>query len=438
MALNKTFTCNTIVDESGNAIECQYQGYHVRTGTWNTVRTSEFNQYSCNLGDGDWLTQTGEVFAGDVVILAFWVSTDATRAGIKDRLCFIAVTLNNDSTYVNDIKIRPKTLPQCGFTFTNNNPTINHAFGINPAVNDNFTYSYGGLTHYHKRTYSGELIFDSIGNLTLTYDWDEGASWETADTHTYGSIGDYTVSQSVINSYNLTKICTQPIRIRYNKPIPGLNFVFTNPIHTTEDVAVNANVQDVDSRITNIKHKLIVRDRNNNDLLQDILVNENLTLDYSYNRTIAILQKHYFTQAIYWNDGFDNKLINYNKQLTITNWCPEVSVLKIDSNNLDKIFTQTSTDLDGSIVGWNWKIYFIPPFGDGSYVEVYNLNAANGNNWEVGFTVQGSYKVQIEVTDDYGCKVTDFTIFDISETSECDFTKMSDVKFIFPKQLGNH
>lgn len=437
MALNKTFTCNIIKDENDNDIDCHYQGYHVRTGTWNDVRYSENNQYSCNLGDGDWLTQDGEVSNGDKVILAFWQKDD-TRSGVKDRLCFIVITITGDSTYINDIALKPKTAPQCGFTFTDNTPTINHEIGINPSVNDDFTYSYNDITHNHKRAYGSEIIFDSIGNLTLQYDWDDDNGWVDSSTKTYTEIGEYTVSQRVTNSYDLSKICSQKIKVKYNAPIPGLDFDYTNPIHTTEDVQVTATINDVDSRITNIKHKLLVKDRDNGDLLQDITIDENTTVDYVYSRTIEILQRHFFTQVIYWDDGYDSQILNFNRELHITNWCPDVSVIKLDNTNLDKTFSQTSTDKDGDIVQWDWKIYFIPPFSDGAYVQVHEYQASNADDWNVIFTVQGSYKVSIEVHDDYGCGMTDEIIFDISEENVCSYTKIGDIKFIFPKQLGNH
>ena len=438
MALNKTFTCNVIKDENDNDINCYYQGYHVRTGTWNDVKLSDYNQYSCNLGDGDWLTQTGEVFSGDKVILVFWNSDEDTRSGLKDRLCAISITLTEDSTYVNDIQLRPKTAPQCGFTFSDNTPTINNEISVIPSINDNFTYTYNGILHYQYREIFNELIFDSIGNITLKYDWDEGDSWVPDTSHTYTVINDYDISQRATNSYSLSKICTQSIRVKYNPPTPCLYFDYTDPIHTTEDVTVNAQIHDDDSRITSIKHKLITRDRDNNDLLQDIEIDENTDKTYSYIRTIQILQRHLFTQLIYWNDGFSSQTITYNKELHITNWCPEVAIIKEDSTAFDKIFKQTSSDLDGDIVSWDWKIYFIPPFSSGEYVEVHSYNATDANDWEVIFSVGGNYKVQIEVQDDYGCKVSDFTEFEI--TADCPETAsecISEMKFIFPKQIAN-
>lgn len=435
MALNKTFTCNTIIDENNNDINCYYQGYHVRTGTWNEVKMSEFNQYSCNLGDGDWLTQTGEVFSGDDVILVFWVSENDDRSGLKDRMCAIKLKLTNESTYINDVQLKPKSIPQCGYDFTPDNPTINNLFVVNSFATDNFIYLYNNLEHFHYRELFNTIIFDSIDVLTLRYDFDEGDGWEDNNTHSYLSIGDYSVSQRVTNAYNLSKICSSGNRVRYNKPIPGLEFEYVDPIHTTENVTINAEITDVDARIVNIKHKIITRNRTTDDIIENYIVDENTQLDYIYDKTIEILQTHHFAQEITWNDGFDDLSFTYKKNLPITNWCPEVSIIKADISDLTKVFKQNSTDLDGFITNWKWKIFFIPPFSDGSYSEVYSYHPNNGNDWEVGFTVGGNYKVQIEVTDDYGCSISDETTFIIN--AECELKDISNIKFIFPKQLGN-
>jgi len=436
LALNKTFTCNTIFDEDDNAIECYYQGYHVRTGTWNDVKYTEEQQYNCNLGDGDWLTQDGEVLNGDLVILNFWVSDEDTRSGLKDRMCSIIIEITSDNTYVNDVKLKPKTAPVCGFSFDNNEPTINNELNVYSFASDNYSYTFNEITHYHYRILENELIFDSIDKLTIKYDFDEGDGWVTDAFHTYSTVDEYTVSQRATNLYDISKICSQQLKVRYNIPIPGLSFDYINPIHTTESTLVIADITDIDSRITNIKHKIVIRDRYSNDIIEDTTIEENAILDYEYDYEIQVLQKHYFTQLIYWNDGFDDLSFTYNEELIITNWCPEVTIIKSDITDTTKIFVQNSSDRDGEVVKWLWEIYFVSPFSNGEYNKVYEYVSNNPNDWEVGFTVAGEYKVRIIVTDDYGCEQFDETKFNIN--TKCSFTDISNIKFIFPKQLGNH
>jgi hypothetical protein len=438
LALNKTFTCNSIIDESSNLINCWYQGYHVRTGKWNDVRYSDYNQYSCNLGDGDWLTQTGEVFNGDEVILVFWDSDENYRSGLKNRLCSILITIDSKSTYINDIQLKPKLGPKCGFILDYNKPTINNPIeAIDKSTDDTF-YEYNNITHYQIREYSSELIFDSVGIENIKYDWDEGSGWGEDSIYYYASINDYNISQQVTNYYSLSAICTQPLRVKYNSPIPGLIFDYIDPIHTTEEVSVEAIIEDIDSRIYNIDHKVIIRNRDTLDLLEDNLISNSTWLSYKYDYTINILQKHFFTQVLYWNDGWDDLTIYYNNELPITNWCPDVTIIKEDQSTNTKKFIQTSTDKDGDVVKWLWKIYFIPPFSSGEYVEVYREEAQTSDDFTVGFTVGGSYKVEITVQDDYGCYSSDEIIFDIlGECPESVSACISNIKFIFPKQLGH-
>jgi len=437
MALNKTFTCNTIVDENLNDINCWYQGFHVRTKKWNTPRYSEYNQYSCNLGDGDWLTQTGEVFTGDEIILVFWVSAEGERSGIKTRMSSVIVTLTNDSTYITNPQLKPKTIPFCGFSFNDNTPTINNELIAYDFSSDDTEYIYNNVVQYHYKLLRSELIFDSVAIDEIKYDWDEGQGFELINKHTYINIGDYFISQRTTNKYGLSRICSQSIRVKYNAPIPGLRFSYKTPIHTTEDAIIDAVITDEDGRITNINHKIIVREYND-EIISDTIINSNNILNYNYSYTIEVLKKHFFSQLIYWNDGYDDLIINYYKELLITNWCPEVAIIKEDVSPMDKTFIQTSTDKDGTINKYTWIIYFTPPFSTGDYVEVYRENKIDGSPLQIGFTVGGNYKVELIVIDDFNCGVSDSTEFIISAACPEYISRTpSKIKFIFPKQLGN-
>ena len=128
MAINIAFTCDTIVDENAADINCYYQAYHARSGTWNNVRFSEYNQYSFNLGDGDFLTQDGDARDGDLIVLVFWVSDSDSRSGLKDRFCIFNYVLDGTSTIILNPELRPKTTPSCGFGFSDNTPSINIEF----------------------------------------------------------------------------------------------------------------------------------------------------------------------------------------------------------------------------------------------------------------------------------------------------------------------
>ena len=77
MALNVTFDGYSYFgDNSISNSNVSYQAYFYKvnsgssTSAWNTVRTVESTGYwNVNLGDGDWLGQTGVASSGDIVIL---------------------------------------------------------------------------------------------------------------------------------------------------------------------------------------------------------------------------------------------------------------------------------------------------------------------------------------------------------------------------------
>jgi hypothetical protein len=55
------------------------------TQKWNNVRTTESNgYYALNLGDGDFLSQTGVINYGDKVLIVFWTGSDNRLAFCVD------------------------------------------------------------------------------------------------------------------------------------------------------------------------------------------------------------------------------------------------------------------------------------------------------------------------------------------------------------------
>jgi hypothetical protein len=444
MALNITFTCNSIYDENNNKINCYYQAYHPRTNKWNNVRLSEYSQYSFNAGDGDFLTQSGELKQGDWVYICFW-ENDETRSGLKNRFSYFKLIHDGiTNTYIIDPQLIPKTLPNCGWSLTNNDLRVNQTVYVIDTSSDSFSWSFNNHTFYHKRTEGEELIFDSVGIQNVKYNWDYNDNPDnflTANNNSYSNIGDYVIKQKVTNYYGVSRICSKNIRVKYNTPRGGINFNYTSPIHTTESVSVNADILDKDFTITNIEHRLIIKNRNSNEQISDTLFEENTNLGFIYSDIIDVFQKHYYKQVIHWNDGYENNILNYNKELPITNWEPTVSLSKSDISDSEKAFVQVSNDIDGKVVNWSWKIYFIAPFSSGEYSEVYSYNTDSGEDWLVTFTVSGEYKVKLTVIDDYGDSASDELEFVINSSERCpeinNEIDINKIKFIFPKQMIN-
>ena len=161
-----------------------------------------------------------------------------------------------------------------------------------------------------------------------------------------------------------------------------------------------------------------------------------------YTMEILELQDTYANQVIHWNDGWEDKVINYDRELPITNILPEVEISKTDLSSKEKRFSQISSDVDGSVVAWSWKIYLLMPFS-GEWVEVYQTSN-DGSPISIQFNEAGRYKTEITVTDDfnkfstknntvYGSKSAEIE-FDItpSGSTTCDPKLQDDIFFIFP------
>jgi len=459
MALNVTFTCNSIYDELGNPINCKYQAYYPEHGVWNTVRNSELYQYNCNAGDADSLTQTGSLLAGEHIILAFWQGdgvgglTGPDRTGLKDRMSYFVITHDGiTNTYIIDVELRPKTAPDCSWYLTSS-ATINRNVTAYSYATDDFLWTYGGHTMYHYNKYSGTVIFDSIGSLGITFDFGEGAGFAAINTHTYLAMADYIASHKALNQYSLSSTCTRPIRLKYNTPIGGITFTpdgitTGSELQKGDLVTTTAGIIDEDSRITGIDHHWIIKDRTNNTtIIRDTLVATNTLLNYSYDSTLLELQDTFAYQYITWNDGWNNFTITNNKELQVKNISPTVTIDKLDLSTKDKRFSQVSSDLDGTVISWNWKVYLLMPFS-GAWVEVFQTTT-NGSPLDITFNEAGTYKTEITIQDDFGKYSTTNTTpagtavaslqFDISAAGTCtgNTAMNEEVFFVFPDVVGD-
>jgi len=455
LALNITFTCNEVVDENENAINCKYQVYYPEHNLWNDVRDTELYQYNCNAGDGDALTQTGSFLSGQHAVIVFWQgdgaggATGLDRFGLKDRMAFYVITYDGvTSTYVIDVQLKPKTAPDCSW-YLSTSGTINREKTAYSYANDDYNWSYNETTLYHNRSYSSEIIFDSVGNLVIEFDFDDGDGYEATNVHTYTVVADYNPSHKATNQYSLSSECFRTIRMKYNTPIGCLNFTpdgVNEEVQTGDDVTTTACITDEDSRITGIDYHWIIKDRNNNGtIIRDTTVDNNTDLSYSYTSTILELQDTFGYEYISWNDGWEDFTITTSKEIAIKNINPIVDISKVDLSSKEKRFVQVSSDEDGSVVSWSWKIYLLMPFSS-EWVEVYSLTN-DGSSIDITFNEAGKYKTEITVQDDYGKYSTrNSTVagissaeieFDVTAAGECTGTSTDEVFFIFPDVIGD-
>jgi hypothetical protein len=452
MALNITFTCNEVVDENNNPINCKYQVYYPEYGVWNDVRDTELFQYNCNAGDGDSLTQTGTFLSGDHAIVVLWVGGN-DRSGLKDRMAYHVITHDGvTNTYVLDVQLKPKTAPSCSW-YLSTSATINREKTAYSYASDDYSYNFGGVTHYHHRQYGSEIIFPSIGDLVITFDFDEGDGFASTNKHTYSVIGDYVAKHKAVNQYSLESICERNIRLKYNTPIGCLSFTpdgvgSGDEVQKGDTVTTTACITDEDSRITNIAHHWIIKDRSNNsNIIRDTKIADNTNLSFSYNKELLELHDTFGYQYITWNDGWADYTITKYREIQVKNINPEVSISKIDLSAKEKRFVQESSDADGTVTSWTWKIYLLMPFS-GDWVEVHSTTT-DGSPIEIMFNEAGRYKTEVIVEDDFRKYSTTNTTyagyasteieFDISASGTCTTggALQDDVFFIFPDVVGD-
>jgi len=436
-------------DEDDNKIDCKFQVYFARQDVWNNVRDTDKNYYSCNAGDDDALTQDGTVKKGDVILLTFWQgdgsggATADNRDGLFDRFSVHKIIHDGETDeYVVEAMLKPKTAPNISW-YLNSVRTINKTVRTYNYTNDKLTWTYDDNTFYHTKKVGTYEVFPKVGELTSVFDWtddeDDVDGYEDTNNHSYTVIGDYKPKIKVTNAWDLSSENEKDLRIKYNRPIGALTFDpngTTNQVHTTEDSTSEANITDIDERITEIEHHWIVRDRDNGDEISNATVDTNTTLDYSFTKTIEVLQKHYSKQIIKWNDGYDDIITNYERELVITNWIPLVNFkYKFVSETKIK-FTPDCSDLDGDVVNYKWDLHSLIPFKNGEYV--LSLNTTNDDDAvvEIEFETPGHYKMVLTATDDYGGSAAFVTEFDVTGESDCAGTDLmeNDLCFIIPEK----
>ena len=153
MALNITFAGN-IIDSENNPINddsVKYQAYFKKTNAsssnnkWNNARTSEYGQYSLNLGDGDLLTQDGKVSNNDKLIILFWrEKKEVKESASLSEWCFVETTLNGSEVYLANIKLSKSIKPNNLFIQSGINKVNKQIIISDNGTNDNHEYIFEG------------------------------------------------------------------------------------------------------------------------------------------------------------------------------------------------------------------------------------------------------------------------------------------------------
>lgn len=352
-----TFTGNVFNDLNTN-INCYFQAYHVQQNAWSDVRTTEYNQYSIDLADSDWLTNSnGASNNGENVLICLWIDdqnppnnpSGTSRSGIKELMSIHRVDLNGSNVYNFDVQLIPKQQPTCTWSIPST-ATINNVINSTHNSTDVYDWQFGGRTFYHDDVYFGEPMFDSVGISLHEYDWENG--YTTDDFYTYSVIGDYSPVHKTTNQYQLSSECTELIRLKYNQPTGYFTYSDNNPI-LGDDVLITHNITDPDSRITNVKY-----------FLNNQLVDENTLLDYAYNHIVDEIWSYDLRMEIYWNDGWEDQMHSFTDTLTLDNVIPTVDIsINTDINDVNtKIFVSNAFDFEDRMSHVEFEVFVAPEY----------------------------------------------------------------------------
>jgi hypothetical protein len=408
------------------------------------VRSTDSAYFSCNAGDDDSLGQEGELKDGDVILLTYWYGdgnggdTVDNRDNIFDKFAVTSITHDGETAeYSFDVQILPKEAPIISWTLSPENKTINRDITVDDNTSDEKGWTYNDTYLKHDKVYYGETVFPKVGVFTKKYDWDDDNGYVDDTVHQYDTIGDRTVKTKITDAWDLTSEGSIDISVKYNPPIGKVTFDpdgYSTKVHTTEDDTITADITDEDSTITEIEHHWIVKDRDNGDVISDDTIDTNTELDYEYTKTIEQLQKHYASQVIKWNDGYDDLEFTYTKELHITNWLPLVNFDYKFATSTKMEFTPKCSDIDGEVIRYLWKLYALIPFKDGEYVEAIVIDNDSDDKVTIEFNNYGHFKMVLEATDDYGGKASYTKEFDVNGGTECVGTSgfVDDFYFIFP------
>ena len=239
MALNISFDGYVYFGNSSlsNAnVAYQAYFYHVNSGsstsTWNDVRIVESTgYYSFNLGDGDFLSQTGSGSSGDVVLIVFWSPVTADRLDACSSLnewSIFRVVLDGSDTYTNAIQIKSNICPNLSWSLPATG-MVNQTISITNSSTDIHQWDFSSNTMYHRNSwYTTLMAINAVDNTD--YDWGDltqsnDLTGAASTTHSWSSAGTYDVQIVIEDECGCTVTGTDQIDIYNNAPVPNIEMV---------------------------------------------------------------------------------------------------------------------------------------------------------------------------------------------------------------------
>ena len=379
-------------DENGALINGTVEGFTSPQNKWSGAKASQLNEYTINVGDGDWLTNDGSIAENEVVLLKFVsasgiavISHTITNADISTRLV------------VQDVQLLPIQAPTCRLNLAITG-TVNNIVTATNTSSDQYQWEYMGKTHHQRYDWYGTVVFPEIGIASVEYDFGDGYS--ASNTYVWDTIGTYTVSSKTTNKNGQTRICTKEIVIGYNAPTGCVQFDKGTYI-LNDTVIVTGCITDADNRIIGIDH-----------IWEKVITDTNLIKDYVYSKVLDEVKTYTAKQIIRWNDGFEDKVVKFARPLSMANQPPVVDITVTEGVDT-YTFNSNAVDPEGMLSRVDWVVYtckqeIMGNTGPCDWVEVYRTT---GEIIELSVGKTGNYKVVATAYDNLNATGTDEVIY---------------------------
>jgi hypothetical protein len=392
--LNVTFAGNIFdsIETQYMDDEVAYQAVHISNGisTWNDVHISEFGQYNINLGDGDWLTQSGIQNIDDKVIICFWINKTSTRNDLDlTEWSYIEIDLDGSSIYVNDAQTMPHQSPQCNFTTFDNIILDNVG-----TTNDQF-WIFHNVEQFQRYERLNNIIFPimSFEPNSVEINWGDGnietVSLESDYHHEYVLAGDYHIIVKVTNRGNL--YCQSEFDVQAVFTIvPGLTWPI--PVFREYSVTFTPNITGDVEQITDVSYNI-----NGVETYAGLQYSESFSHTFNFPGPFTIRQK------ITYDNIFETTVI-YQDYIV---YIDSIANFYKDAGTCGPDFIDNSIVGNGSIQEYYWAV----KFNDEIIAEY-----TGDSSWEYTWPYIGIFTVIHKIKDSEGHQ---FGIERTYEVTEC-------------------
>lgn len=393
MALNISFA-GFVYDKDaiiGNA-NIYYQAYFYNNGTasssskWNSVRIIESTGYfSFNLGDGDFLSQTGVALNNAKVIIVFWKGNSDRTAdcSLLTEWGATELTIDGSDTYVINTQTKDNIAPNLIWSTTiPAHPYVDTSYSVINNSNDEHQWTFNTTTMYHWYLRYGQVINGpNFIDHTNIY-WGDGTNSlnlgnTSGGSHSWTTSGEFDITVEVFDDCNTSVSGTDTFRLYWHEPVPNIIMTPSNPL-PNEPIYFEYSGSDIDDRIISIEWLIedsgIYGTTNTSTVVSKsdtVFHTAGLGTDWYGQSAISGAftnpGAHTVSISILWNDGFSNQTIIFDKDFVQNKFSgPTLNFYQVPASatvGSGVAFVNNSTNVsrvglglpDHEEYAWNWE-----------------------------------------------------------------------------------